>query len=163
MSESITESDATIRVVDKTQVKSWPSYGLPAADALIVPSEISFRVDEPPMRDGQLVTLRGLLENAGRATVAVTVFADGHGAAGTFGFLVAPAPGRAQRTRWPHPPQPAAPPPPLVIELPARTAVRVWNHLTLDDHEWVAGAPIEIEWCFWFWNEPRPTGTIIIP
>ena len=107
----MTDPDAKIHVVDKTQVKSWPSYGVPAADALIVPPEISFRLDEPPTRDGQRVILRGLLENAGQAAVAVTVFADGHGAAGTFGLLVEPAPGSAKRVRWPGPPQPAAPPP----------------------------------------------------
>jgi hypothetical protein len=55
-----------------------------------------------------------------------------------------------------------APPPPLVIELPARTAVRVWNDLRLDEYDWIAGVPSEIEWCFHFWNEPRPRGKVSI-
>jgi hypothetical protein len=160
----MSESDAKLELVDKTQVKSWPSYGLPAASALIVPPEISFRVDQPPLRDGQVVTLRGLLENTGRAMVAVVVFTHGDGAAGTFGFFVDPAPGRAQRKRRHGPPLPAqAPPPPLVIELPPEIAVRVSNQLVLDEYEWVPGAPMELEWCFWFWNEPRPRGRVIVP
>ena len=163
MSESTTDPDAKPTVVDKTRVKSWPSYDLPPASALVVPSEISFRVDQPPVRDGQLVTLCGLLENAGRATVAVTVFTHGHGAGGTFGFFVEPAPGRAQRKHR-GPPLPApAPPPPLVIELPPEIAVRVSTQLLLDEYDWVPGAPMEIEWCFWFWNEPRPRGRVVVP
>jgi hypothetical protein len=68
------------------------------------------------------------------------------------------------RKRRHGPPLPAqAPPPPLVIELPPEIAVRVSNQLVLDEYEWVAGAPMELEWCFWFWNEPRPRGRVIVP
>jgi hypothetical protein len=163
VSEPIDDRDAPVHVVDKTQVKSWVSYGLPAAEALIVPPTVSFRVDEPAVNDGRVVTVRGLLENAGHAMVAVTVFTHGHGAAGNFGFIVAPAGSCARPKPRLGPPVPPAPPPPLVIELPARTAVRVWNQVVLEAYEWVPGAAIVLEWTFWFWYEPRPHGTVTVP
>jgi hypothetical protein len=136
---------------------------VPAAELLVVPPEVSFRIDGPPVRDAQQLTVRGLLDNAGRAAVAVTVFTHGHAADGNFGFFVAPAASCARRKMRSGPLPPAAPPPPLVIELPARTAVRVWNVVVLDDFDWAPGTAITLEWTYWFWNEPRPHGTLIVP
>ena len=156
-----TNPDTAIRVVDKADVKSWPSYDMEAARASTVPSDVSFRLDGPPVKQDGIVLLHGLLENAGSTTATVTVFAA-HGAAGPFGFFIEPAASCARHKPLPPgPPLPMqAPPPPLVIELPARTAVRVWRSLLLDDYDWIPGAPIDLEWCFQFWNEPRPRGTV---
>jgi hypothetical protein len=160
------DADSAIHVVDTASVKSWESYDMEAARASIVPAEVSFRVDGPPVRKWlHRVILRGLLENAGRTPIAITVFSGGHGAAGPFGFFVEPAISCARRK--PHPPGPPlpmqAPPPPLVIELPARTAVRVWNDVQLAEYDWIPNVPREIEWSFHFWNEPRPSGKVSIP
>ena len=105
--------------------------------------------------------LNGLLENSGPAPVTVTVFP-----AGPLGFYAEPAHASAQRKPLPPgtPPLPMqAPPPPLIIELPGRTAVRVTTDVALDDYDWTPGAPREIEWSFLFWNEPKPKGKVSVP
>ena len=169
MTEAGANPPTALDVIDPSAVKAWESNDMEAARASTVPPEVSFRLDGPPVKDGlwkwQRLILSGLLENAGSTPVRVTIFSGGHGAEGPFGFFVEPASSCAQRKpRPPGPPLPMqAPPPPLVIESPARTAVRVSNYVLLDEYEWSSGLPREIEWSFQFWNEPRPKGRVSIP
>lgn len=159
MSEANTEGG--IRVVEPSAVKTRSSFDMDAALTSTVPPTVSFRLEGPPVKTGQTVTLYGLLQNGGAAPVVVTVFP-----AGGLGFFVQPAPGSARLKPPPPglPPLPAsAPPPPLLVELPARTAVRVTNSVLLDDYDWIPGAPREIAWSLLFWNEPKPRGTVKVP
>ena len=165
--DAMTKTAATpgLHVVDASAVKTSPSYDMAAARASTVPPTVSFRLDGPPVGKGlgpwKRVTLNGLLENSGTAAVTVTVFP-----AGPLGFYAEPSHTSAQRKPLPPgmPPLPMqAPPPPLIIELPARTAVRVTTDVALDDYDWAPGVPREIEWSFLFWNEPKPKGKVSVP
>jgi hypothetical protein len=164
MSEADAKHEAGIRVIDASAIKSSSSYDMEAARASTVPPTVSFRLDGPPVGKGlgpwKRVILNGLLENSGPAPLTVTVFP-----AGPLGFYAEPTHSSAQRKpRPPGPPLPMqAPPPPLIIELPARTAVRVTTDVALDEYDWTPGAPREIEWSFLFWNEPKPKGKVTVP
>jgi hypothetical protein len=170
MSKAGANPEPGIHVVDPPEVRSSWSYDYDAAGASAVPPTVSFRLVGSPVTEGGRVTLHGLLENAGGSPVTLTISSGdsygGHGAAGPFGLFVQPAPGCAQ-----HKPRPAGepllpqqvPPPPLVIELPARTAVRVWRSIVLDDFDWVPGVPREIEWSYEFWTGPKPKGRVRLP
>jgi hypothetical protein len=152
-----------IRIIEPAEVKSWESYDYKAAGASTVPRGVSIRLDGSPVRQGAMVILHALLENAGTAPVTLTIFADIRYAAPSFGFSVEPAPGSGQRKpRPPGEPQPPqqAPPPPLVIELPARSAVRLTSGIVLDEYDWSPGVPRELEWSLAVWNEPKPKGRV---
>jgi hypothetical protein len=170
MTETIVSRDSAIHVVDPQEVRAWVSYDGEAARASIVPPTVSFRLDGSPVREGGRVTLHGLLENAGVVAVTLAISSGdsygGHGVAGPFGLFVWPALGCAQHKPRPpgEPPLPQqAPPPPLVIELPPRTAVRVWRSILLDDFDWVPGVPRELEWSYQFWNGPKQKGRVRVP
>jgi hypothetical protein len=157
MTEASTNAEGGIRVVEVSAIKTRSSFDMDAALASTVPPTVSFRLDGPPVKTGQTVTLHGLLENGGAAPVVVTVFpAGGHG------FFVEPATGSARVKPPPpgSPSLPSVPPPPLLVELPARTAVRLTNSVSLDDYDWIPGAPREMDWSLLFWNEPKPRGTV---
>jgi hypothetical protein len=161
MSEVSASAEGGIRIVEVSAVKMRSSFDMDAARASTVPPTVSFRLDGPPVKTGQTVTLHGLLENSGTAPVVVTVFP-----AGGIGFFVQPATGSARPKPSPPGspmPPPMVPPPPLLVELPARTAVRVTNAVLLDEYDWTPGAPREIEWSLLFWNEPKPRGTVKLP
>jgi hypothetical protein len=164
MSDTGAKHEAEIHVIDASSVKSWSSYDMEAARTSTVPrgpAGVSFRLDGPPEREGQTVTVRGLLVNAGRTAVTITVFP-----AGPLGFYLDAAYGSGKRKPLPpgQPPLPMqAPPPPLLIELPPKTAVRVFNYVLLDDFDWTPGVQREIEWSYEFWNEPKPTGRVRVP
>jgi hypothetical protein len=96
----------------------------------------------------------------------LTIFSGSYAAAGSCGFSVEPAPGSGQHKARPpgEPPLPQqAPPPPLVIELPPRTAVRVTTGIVLDAYDWNPGVPRELEWSVALWNGTRPKGRVSSP
>jgi len=155
-----------IRFIDAADVKAWESYDYDAAGTSTIPRGVSVRLDGSPVREGGMVVLHAVLENAGAAPATLTIFADIRYAAPSFGFSVEPAPGSGQhRPRPPGEAQPPqqAPPPPLVIELPARAAVRLTSGIVLDAFDWNPGVPRELEWSLAVWNEPRPKGTVRVP
>jgi hypothetical protein len=161
MTKPVDSGDA-IRVVDKPQIKSSVSYDMEAARAAVVAPEVSFRIDGPAAKASRRIVVRGLLENAGRAAVSITIF-SAHGAAGPFGLFVEPATSCATRKPRTGPPLPMqVPPPPLVLELPARTAVRVERYVELGEYDWIPNAAITVDWSYHFWNEPRPRGTVVV-
>ncbi len=150
-----------MHVIDASAFKWKSSFDMEAARASTVPPTVSFRLDGGPTRSGAVVTLHGRLENSGDAPVTVTVFP-----AAPLGFALQPAPGAAQKK--PPPPgapplPPPAPPPPLLLDLPARTSVRMDTSVSVDDFDWTPGAAHELVWTYLFWNEPKPTGKVIVP
>jgi hypothetical protein len=153
-----------VRVIDASALKTSTSFDMEAARASSVPAKVSFRID-PPASKGvgpwKTVVLTGLLENSGSTLAKITVFP-----VGPLGFHAQPAPRSGQR----KPPAPGtpplpmqAPPPPMIIELPAMTAVRLTTDVPLADYDWTPGAPRQIEWTYQFWNEPKPRGIVSVP
>lgn len=150
-----------MEIVDWSTVARRTSYDMEAARAWTLPPQVTFRLEGAPARSGETVKLTGLLENAGPEPRTMVVFP-----VGAWGFFVQPAPGAAQR-RPPRPGEPPrmppAPPPPLLFELPARTAVRMTSAISLDDWLWEEGKPRELEWSYLFWSEPKPGGRVAVP
>jgi hypothetical protein len=150
-----------MRTVEPSAVSAHESFDMEAARRAVVPAGVSFRIDGDAVVEGEYVRARGLLANATEVAQQVVVFP-----AGPFGFYVAPAPGAA-RARPPPPGTPPmpppVPPPPLVIELPARTQVKLSSGFSLSGYEWIGPEPHALEWSFLFWNEPKPRGRLAIP
>jgi hypothetical protein len=134
------------------------SFDLEAARASRVPEGVSFRVEGEPRRGPRkLVELDGVLSNASSQEQSITVFP-----VGPLGFALSLAPGqdlvRKPRTGPPMPPP--VPPPPLVISLPAQAQVRLKTVFDAGEYELPAGGALELQWTYYFWNEPQPQGRV---
>lgn len=150
-----------MRTVEPSAVSAHESFDMEAARRAVVPAGVSFRIDGAAVVEGEYVRASGLLTNSTEVAQRVVVFP-----AGPLGFYVGPAPGsgRARPPPAGMPPMPPpVPPPPLVIELPARTQVKLSSGFSLAGYEWIGPEPHELEWSFLFWNEPKPRGRLPIP
>lgn len=64
-----------------------------------------------------------------------------------------------RRTDLPLRPAPC-PPPPARCELAPGEREPVGAAITLGEYTWPAGAEVELEWSFGFWNPPHPKGRL---
>jgi len=149
-------AEKNLRIVELTELRMQDSYDLPAARAWKLPEQVSFAVEELPVTKGDSLEVGGWLSNASLESQLVVIFP-----VGTLGFYVKPING-VSKSLGPLLPMPA-PPPPLLLTLPAHSRVHLATTLKLSDWEWDAREPRKVEWSFLFWNEPKPSGRIMIP
>lgn len=150
----------TLPIIDFATLETRESSDMAAAIASRTPDTVTFHV-EAPTRDGEVVTLTGILENTADAPVTLTYFA-----AGALGFNVHPV--HEAATAKPPPPgmprmPPPVPPPPILVDIPAKTAVRVTTSVALDAYDWTPGVARELDWTLALWNEPKPHGRVPVP
>lgn len=155
----VAHQEGTLKNLDLSSLRPRSSFDLARAIATPNPEGVTFRLEGAPVSRGEQLELSGWLENAASEPRTVIVFP-----VGPFGFFVEPAPGRGTR-RPPGPGEPPrpppAPPPPEDFELPAQSRVRLTTTVNVTDYDWPPG-PMELQWVFHFWNEPRPTGLITV-
>lgn len=56
-----------------------------------------------------------------------------------------------------------APPPPEFLTLPAQSRVQLESGIDLSEYSWDEKQPRELEWSFQFWDEPKPSGSLLLP
>ena len=147
-----------------TDVTPQPLADMERARRFQPDPSLHFEIDGAPLVSHQSIRLRGYLSNSDSVAHEVIVFPVGPG-----GFYLGFVPNRGieLRPRQPGDPPapPAVPPGPIRFEVPAHSRVAIETAFDPQRYLVSPGTQAELEWTYYFWNPPQPTGTlqVIIP